>query len=38
MGFDYGSVATGYGVVMTAFFIAWVVGLAARAIEWGGED
>jgi len=37
MGFEWPGFITGYGAVMTAFFMAWVVGLAARAIDWGGE-
>jgi len=37
MGFDLAGFTVGFSAVLTAFFFAWVVGLSARIIEWGGE-
>jgi len=35
--FDLAAFSTGFGVLMTGFFFAWAVGLAAKILDYGGE-
>jgi len=35
--FDTVGFSVGFGAVLTAFFFAWAVGLAAKALDYGGE-
>jgi len=37
MNFDPAAFSVGFGVILTGFFFAWVVGLAAKAMDYGGE-
>jgi len=36
-GFDTAGFVSGFGAILFAFFMAWALGLAAKALDYGGE-
>lgn len=37
MGFDYTGFVSGMGGALTAFFLAWVVGVVVAVLQYGGD-